>query len=84
MLVIQYLALLLSCSPVVAADPEQTPKLPALVETTVKSSIDGEGQAVLFWAPKVATQEKTPLLVFSAFMERQLQTGQQQVAGRSG
>lgn len=63
-LTVQCLALLLCCSPAVAADPEQASKLALLVETTVKSSIDGEEQAVLFWAPKVATLEKTPLLVF--------------------
>lgn len=64
-LTIQCLALLLlSGAPSLAADPEKTQKLPALVETTVKSTLDGEKQAVLYWAPEAASQEKTPLLVF--------------------
>jgi pimeloyl-ACP methyl ester carboxylesterase len=64
-LTIQCLAfLLLSNVPSFAADPETSQRLPALVETTVESTLDGEKQAVLYWAPEAASQKKTPLLVF--------------------
>lgn len=43
-----------------AADPE----LPPLVEISVESTLDGEKQQVLYWAPDSASKKKTPLLVF--------------------
>ena len=64
--IVRCLALLLLSSglPAFTADPGKTPKLPALVETTVTSTLDGEKQAVLYWAPDAASKKKTPLLVF--------------------
>lgn len=59
-------SLLCAESLAVSADPEKKPKLPALIEATVNSTLDGEKQSVLYWAPKAASQgkTKTPLLVF--------------------
>ena len=43
---------------------EDAVKLPALTETAVTSSLDGEKQAVLYWAPETARTQQTPLFVF--------------------
>lgn len=43
-----------------AAEPE----LPPLIEASVKSTLDGERQQILYWAPNSASKKKTPLLVF--------------------
>ena len=57
------LLLLLVVSPHLYAESKSAP-LPALTETRVVSSLDGEEQAVLYWAPDNARTESVPMLVF--------------------
>lgn len=42
----------------------QTSDLPELTEVTVTSSLDGESQPVLYWAPASAQKQSTTLFVF--------------------
>ncbi|MCP4507803.1 MAG: prolyl oligopeptidase, partial [Fuerstiella sp.] len=39
-------------------------ELPSLTEVSVISTLDGESQPVLYWAPENATQQPTVLFVF--------------------
>jgi poly(3-hydroxybutyrate) depolymerase len=42
----------------------KTPDLPALLEATTVSALDGATQPLLYWAPESATTAATPMLVF--------------------
>jgi len=45
-------------------EPEPAKALPKLTKVEVKSSLDGESQPILYWAPEKARNEPTPLFVF--------------------
>ena len=48
-----------------SAEPESADNaLPGLTKVEVKSSLDGELQPVLYWAPESARKESTPLFIF--------------------
>ncbi len=51
-------------SSTVWADSEPANALPKMTQVELKSSLDGESQPVLYWAPEKARQEPTPLFVF--------------------
>ncbi|MFT5324760.1 MAG: dipeptidyl aminopeptidase/acylaminoacyl peptidase [Planctomycetaceae bacterium] len=46
------------------AEPEPAKALPKLTKVEVKSSLDGESQPILYWAPEKARAKPTPLFVF--------------------
>lgn len=46
------------------AESEPAKALPKLTSDEVKSSLDGESQPILYWAPEKAREEPTPLFVF--------------------
>jgi dipeptidyl aminopeptidase/acylaminoacyl peptidase len=46
------------------AESEPAKALPKLTKVEVKSSLDGESQPILYWAPEKAREEPTPLFVF--------------------
>ena len=48
----------------VSAESEPAKALPKLTKVEVKSSLDGESQPILYWAPQEASKESTPLFVF--------------------
>lgn len=47
-----------------SAEPEPAKALPKLTKVEVKSSLDGESQPILYWAPEKARAKPTPLFVF--------------------
>lgn len=56
---------LIGISGLAPADDKATPTtLPALTEVSVVSSLDGEKQPVLYWAPEQAKSGPVPMLVF--------------------
>ena len=52
------------CSSAALAESEPAKALPKLTRGEVKSSLDGESQPILYWAPAKAREEPTPLFVF--------------------
>lgn len=60
------LLLALEADPTVGAgdQPSTVKQLPALQEASTVSSLDGETQPLVYWAPERAATEPTPLLVF--------------------
>lgn len=61
--IVQFLFLLAAfCRVANGAEPD--PPSPALTELKLVSSLDGEHQPVLFWAPTTAAKRSTPLFVY--------------------
>ena len=61
-----FVAVVASAAALQAQSDQSPPKapLPRLTEVRLASSLDGEEQPVLYWAPETATSKSTPLLVF--------------------
>lgn len=66
MFFLRFLAIVVALALPLAASAQSkaTPDLPKLKKVELVSSLDKEPQPVLYWAPKKARQEATPLFVF--------------------